>query len=90
MADFGVAFFVHQWGVMKVEAGSYKWMASEVCFICIPKPLFSFYLQVFVHVKFRFLWHMQSGVCACEIYFLMLVFYFFYLVCDHSGVIGFW
>lgn len=32
MADFGVARFQNQEGVMTAETGTYRWMAPEVCF----------------------------------------------------------
>lgn len=33
VADFGVARFQSQGGVMTAETGTYRWMAPEVCFI---------------------------------------------------------
>lgn len=36
VADFGVARFQNQGGVMTAETGTYRWMAPEVCmyFVC--------------------------------------------------------
>lgn len=38
VADFGVARFQNQEGIMTAETGTYRWMAPEVC-ICF---LFTF------------------------------------------------
>lgn len=33
VADFGIARFQNQGGVMTAETGTYRWMAPEVCVI---------------------------------------------------------
>jgi len=33
VADFGVARFLIQGGVMTAETGTYRWMAPEVCYL---------------------------------------------------------
>lgn len=47
MADFGVARFQNQGGVMTAETGTYRWMAPEVGACCI-SPFTFYFLRSFV------------------------------------------
>lgn len=47
VADFGVARFQNQEGIMTAETGTYRWMAPEVSFLCVYRGfLFAISLQV--------------------------------------------